>query len=111
MRLLHTLFSQAQIAFIEGDESGWLTKFVYTWLGTFHPEVFSPMGRDWPREQKRMGHLSYESYLNDLALGAEDVAAESLDWQPIAPGGEPLAYLTSAVSVGRNDSGSAPVAS
>jgi len=92
--LLHTLYPQAEIIFVEGGETGWRAEFVYAWLDRFHPDVYAPMNRDWPREQKRSGYLMYETYLNDLSLGTEDVAPESLDWRPIAPGGATLAYLS-----------------
>ena len=53
-----------------------------------------PMDRDWSQEQKRSGYMTYESYLNDLSLGTEDVAPDSLDWRPLVPSGATLAYLT-----------------
>lgn len=92
--LLYTLFPRAEIVFVEGGESGWRAEFVYAWLNRFHPGVFAPMDHDWPREKKRSGYSTYESYLNDLSLGTEDVARESLDWRPLAPAGETLTYLT-----------------
>ncbi len=92
--LLHTLFPQAEIVFVEGGESGWRAEFVYAWLNRFHPGVFGPMDHDWPQERKPSGYLTYDSYLNDLSLGTEDVARESLEWQPLAPGGETMSYLT-----------------
>lgn len=92
--LLYTLYPQAEIIFVEGGETGWRTEFVYAWLNRFHPEVFEPMARDWPREKQRSGYSTYESYLNHLSLGTEDVASESLDWRPLAPDGPTLNYLT-----------------
>lgn len=92
--LLHTLFPQAEIVFVEGGETGWRTEFVYAWLNKLHPGVFAPMNRDWPQEQKRSGYMTYESYLNDLSLGTEDVAPDSLDWRPLALAGPTLTYLT-----------------
>ncbi len=92
--LLYTLYPQAEIVFVEGGETGWRAEFVYAWLNRFHPDVFEPMNRDWLREQKRSGYLTYETYLNDLSLGTEDLAPESLDWRPLAPDGPTLTYLT-----------------
>jgi len=92
--LLHTLFPEAEIVFVEGGETGWRAEFVYAWLDQYHPDVYAAMNRDWPQEKKRSGYLTYESYLNDLSLGTEDVAPESLAWRPLAPDGPTLTYLT-----------------
>jgi len=79
--LLHTLFPEAEIVFVEGGETGWRAEFVYAWLDQYHPDVYAAMNRAWLQEKKRSGYLTYESYLNDLSLGTEDVAPESLDWR------------------------------
>jgi hypothetical protein len=93
--LLRELYPRADLKYTEGFASGWLVDFAYFWLATNHPDIVPRMEKDWPRMVKASGHSHFERFLRRLTLGTEDVAPESLDWQPIWPGSATLAYISS----------------
>ncbi len=89
-------FPNASIKFSAGYLDEWCQAMYRAWLAAFHPQIL-PLVPD--KDAFDADSEKIEDQISLLVPGTEDVAPDSLDWQPIRPGSpllDPLLRLLPA---------------